>query len=132
MNCQHFGEQLYEYVEGSFGPQTSAAAEEHVAICARCRELVSREQRASRLLSTHLKGAVAKLKLAPEVTNRVLRTLERERLTKAGKPSVGWWPKWLRWRVAAAFGLLAGLVAIGIWIRNGTGNTNVASVPNRA
>jgi anti-sigma factor RsiW len=128
MNCQRFQKQLYEHVEGSLGPAQQAAAEEHLAACARCRELVSREQTTSRVLSCHLREAVAELTLRPEVTNRVLRTLEHERLAEAGEPSLRCWRPWMQWRVAAGFGLLVGLAAIGLWIWNGHQNTRAAKV----
>jgi anti-sigma factor RsiW len=72
MNCRHFQNRLYEYVEGSLSAGTQAAADKHLVACSACRQVVRQEQQRAQFLFDRLRQDTESLALRPEVRRRIL------------------------------------------------------------
>jgi predicted anti-sigma-YlaC factor YlaD len=72
MNCRHFQNRLYEYVEGSLSAGTQAAADKHLVACSACRQALRKEQQRAQFLSGQFRQRSETLALRPEVRRRIL------------------------------------------------------------
>lgn len=82
MNCGHFQENLYDYLDDTLSPSEKAAAEEHLLQCSACQQAVQSELLLARTLSTRLTQAVESINLDSNarkgITRAALQTLGRE------------------------------------------------------
>ena len=99
MNCQHFQNELHEYVEGSLPPVRQRAADEHLNQCGACRQLLRQEQRVAQTLSQEFRQTTTGLMLPPDFQARLLIALHKEaaeKVTPLPEPNPGWarfaWP----------------------------------------
>ncbi len=77
MNCRHFQDHLYEYVEGSLPALAQAGAGKHLAECLACRQAVQQEQQLVQFFSDRLQQASETLALRPQIRQRILANLDR-------------------------------------------------------
>ena len=106
MNCRRFQHRLFEYLEGTLSPGAQAAAEKHLAECAACRQMASRQRHVAQALSDQLRREIDSLELPPVVGRRVLAALAEQRPNvDQERDKAVFWPR-LAWRLAAAAGLL--------------------------
>ncbi len=108
MNCPHFQDQLYEYVEGSLSAGDQAAAEQHLAGCDACRQAVRNEQQLKRSLSGLLRQKTESLTLAPDIQRRILAAARRP----SASPMFADFPARLWHRPALAAAMIMALVLI--------------------
>lgn len=94
MNCRHFQDKLFEYVEGSLSAEEMAAAQQHLAGCTACRKPVRQEQKLAQALSDRLRQTGESLTLRPEIMRNVLAA---SRATRPARESFSiLWMRWLR------------------------------------
>ena len=107
MNCHRFQHELYEYLDGSLSPEAQAAAEQHLAECAACRQALQAERETAQCLSNGFRGATESLRLPAEVGRQVVAALAQPRAA-ANEPQVEgfFWRRWAWPLAAAAAGLL--------------------------
>jgi predicted anti-sigma-YlaC factor YlaD len=106
VNCRHFKNRLYEYVEGTLSARTQAAAYKHLARCNACRQAVRQEQQLVQFLSERLRQDTQTLALGPEVQRRILTALEHQSAPLVDEESIaGSWGR-LAWPLAIAASLL--------------------------
>ncbi len=102
MNCRRFQHEMYEYLDGSLSPRVQAAAEQHLAGCAVCRQALQAERETAQCLSNTFRGATESLRLPPEVGRRVVAALDRQRhVPDEPRGEVFFWRR-LAWPLAAA------------------------------
>ncbi len=102
MNCRGFQHEMYEYLDGSLSPRAQAAAEQHLAGCAACRQALQAERETAQCLANTFRGATESLQLPPEVGRRVLAALARQRgASDEPRGEVFFWRR-LAWPLAAA------------------------------
>ncbi len=109
MNCRRFQQDMDEYLDGTLSPKAQAAAEEHLAECAACRQTLDQEQHAARALAEQFRQATDPLHLPPRVGQRVQAALANERGAAAEASLATWWQRlvWPLTATAAALLLLA-------------------------
>jgi hypothetical protein len=82
MNCAHFQERLYDYLDDMLSPSEKTAAEEHLLGCGSCRQAVQSELLLARTLSTRLTQTVEAVNLDANarkgITKAALQTLGRQ------------------------------------------------------
>ena len=78
MNCRRFQHEMYEYLEGSLSPRAQAAAEQHLAGCAACRQALQAERETTLSLSKTFREATESWHLPPNVGRRVLAVLAQQ------------------------------------------------------
>ncbi len=101
MNCRRFQQDMDEYLDGTLSPRAQAAAQEHLAGCAACRQTLDQEQHAARALAEQFRQATDALHLSPRVGQRVLAALAHERGAAAeAAVAVAWWRRWV-WPLTA-------------------------------
>jgi hypothetical protein len=107
MNCRRFQHKMYEYLDGSLSPRAQAAAAQHLAGCAGCRQALQAERETAQCLSNTFRGATKSLHLPPEVGRQVVAALARQRCAPdEPRGEVVFWRRWAWPLAAAASGLL--------------------------
>jgi len=107
MNCRRFQDELYEYLDGSLSPRAQAAAEQHLAGCAGCRQALQAERETAQCLSNTFRGATESLQLPPEVGCRVVAALAQQRCAPdEPRGEAIFWHRWAWPLAAAASGLV--------------------------
>jgi anti-sigma factor RsiW len=114
MNCREFQNEMFEYLEGSLSAGARAAAEKHLAQCAGCGELVSRQRRFAQSMARELERATGSLRLPPEVGRRVVAKV-REQASPPAERS-GWAWLWRRLELPLAIGTCALVLLGGMWL----------------
>lgn len=113
MNCRRFQDRLYEFVEGTLSAGARAAADQHLAGCAACREIVGRELDLARFLSGGLRQSTEHLALHPEIRRRILTVPARRSAPPALVESIAaLWSRFAGQTVVALSVLL--IVAFGL------------------
>jgi anti-sigma factor RsiW len=116
MNCKQIQELLNAFIGGRLGADESLQVRMHLASCASCR---------SRLSATEwveiLPGLDESIEPSGEFASRFYAALEERRHARKERPGESGWNKraawgW-PWSIAAA-GVLAALIAVGIYISN--------------
>lgn len=96
MNCEHFYDIVYEYLDGTLPPSEKQAAERHVEECGACGRAVGREK----ALAASLQRATAGLALRPQTKEKLLsRPIPRAWVSP-------WW--WIAAGACALLVLMAG------------------------
>ena len=102
MNCRRFQHEIYEYLDGSLSPREQAAAEQHLAGCTACRQVLQAERDTAQCLSNTFRGATESLRLPPEVGRRVVAAFPQQRsASNELRGEVFFWRRWA-WPLAAA------------------------------
>jgi anti-sigma factor RsiW len=147
MNCAHFQENLYEYLDDTLSPSEKAAAEEHLRGCRDCHEAVEKELRLAQALTTRLEQAVEPVALDAACRRKIADAVRRcpaeskrhhsvsffARLLGRRAPGTGVTPSAViqsSWRFALPFAAAALLIAaiwVGPWlIRERTATRNAS------
>jgi anti-sigma factor RsiW len=113
MNCREFENDLYEYLEGSLGAGTQAAAEKHLKECLLCHEKVQAERQVARSLSEGFQRATERLELPAAVGRRVMAVVAQERAAREQQRSAGSF--WRRVAWPGVWGAAASAVVAG-WL----------------
>jgi anti-sigma factor RsiW len=114
MNCRHFQDQLFEYVEGSLSAKALAAAEQHLAGCAACREAVREEQALAQDLTRRFRQHAEALRLSPEIRRDILAVARREPAPAARMEFIRNW--WTRFAAPLSVGAAALLLGAVLWL----------------
>jgi hypothetical protein len=104
MNCQAYDERLGDYVDGTLPAEALQAVETHLAVCARCRSLVTDFQTV-RAMTLSLEPEVP----SPHVWTRLSSALELTPRRWAFLPALGF-----GWQPVGA-GAMAVVLATGLW-----------------
>lgn len=129
MNCRHFRNELFEYVEGTFSADTLAAAQEHLTECDSCRRAVEKEIRFTTALSSHFRQSSQSLTLHPEIRRNVLSASRQKAPVPTLAESLVNLPKY--WVHVTAIPLAA-LLVVGILMAihfSGSGKHETVLVP---
>ncbi len=87
MNCGHFQEDLYDYLDDTLGPARKAAAEEHLRTCGGCRDMVQGELALAETLSTRLERAVESVALDADARSRIAKAVLQSSGEEGAKPN---------------------------------------------
>ncbi len=96
MNCRHFQDELFEYVEGTLPADAQAAAQKHLAECAVCRQAVEKEKRLGSALSSRLRQFSQPLTLHPKILRNILAASERKGSVPMAESLIDLCKYWLR------------------------------------
>ena len=132
MNCGHFQENLYEYLDDTLAPAEKAAAEAHLRTCGACRDLVQAESALAQALSSQLERAVESVSLDAAGRSRITNAVRRSTAGTTRPDSVSFFARLLGsrasesgtrspdirspWRFALPIAAAALLLATGIWV----------------
>jgi anti-sigma factor RsiW len=111
MNCGHFQERLYDYLDDTLSPPEKAAADDHLLGCRVCRQAIQSELMLARTISNRLKQAVEPVALDANARRAMARAVERSFAQSHQQASVFFWL-----RLAMPFAALALILMSGIWI----------------
>jgi anti-sigma factor RsiW len=106
MNCRRFQDRIHEYLDGSLSRWNRAAAERHLAGCARCHQAVQMERQLAKSLSQEFEKSTESLVLDPGLVSRLETTLTDGGRTRSHAPARPTF--WVR--LAASSALVASLL----------------------
>jgi anti-sigma factor RsiW len=132
MNCGHFQEDLYDFLDDTLAPAKKAAAEEHLRTCGACRDLVQGELALTETLSTRLERAVEPVALDAAGRRKIAEALRRSTAEATHPDSVSFLARLFGmrgselgtagaviqspWRLALPVAAAALLLVAGIWV----------------
>ena len=111
MNCRHFQDELFEYLDGELSRRAQAAAQRHLEHCEACRQTVQDMKRTTRILSTRFRCGAESLTLDPNLQTRILAAVEKKSTRPSAIPFVPGFSRSLA-LLGAGFVLLVALVLI--------------------
>jgi anti-sigma factor RsiW len=132
MNCGHFQEDLYEYLDDTLAPAEKVAAEAHLRTCGACRDLVQGELALAHALSSQLERAVESVALDAAGRGRITDAVRRSTAAARRPDSVSFLARLFGmgalepgtpgavsqspWRFALPVAAAALLMVTGIWV----------------
>lgn len=124
MNCRQMRENVYEYLEGSLSRSEMNAAENHLAGCLACHELLQSEKQLAESLSNRLQQSMQTIDLDALSQGRMLQALQREFQDSQRQPYSFSWA-----RLAFPFAI-AGLTLTTVFLL-GYSLLNLSRIPSR-
>jgi hypothetical protein len=131
MNCRHFQNEIFEYVEGTLSADALAAAEKHLTECVVCRKAVEKEKRVASVLSSRLRQTGRALTLRPEIRRNILAVSRQKGLAAAptmAESVIGLCKYWVRSAAIPVSVLLIAGVLLAVKF-SGTRSREIIPVP---